>query len=74
MLSSFTDNYRGLILGTDIGGLGTLVASLASLISFKFYSLTENAEKGRYIAVFTVINVIFISVLIVFALLYYKGL
>ena len=71
MLSGFTENYRGLILGTDIGGLGTLIASLASLISFKFYSLTEGAEKGKYILIFSGVNVIFIAVLIVFALIYY---
>ena len=36
LLSGFTDNYRALIVGTNIGGLGTLIASMASLISFKY--------------------------------------
>lgn len=71
MLSGFTENYRGLILGTDIGGLGTLIASLASLISFKFYSLTEGAEKGKYVLIFSGVNVIFLVVLIGFAVVYY---
>lgn len=71
MLSGFTDNYRALILGTDIGGLGTLIASLASLISFKLYSLTEKPEKGKYIAVFSGLNIIFIVILIVFKVIFY---
>lgn len=71
MLSGFTDNYKALILGTDIGGLGTLIASLASLISFKLYSLTENAKKSKYVAVFSCLNIIFIVILILFAVLFY---
>ncbi|MDO5387599.1 MAG: SLC13 family permease [Clostridia bacterium] len=66
MLSGFTDNYRELILGTDVGGLGTLIASLASLISFKLYSLTEGAEKGRYLMVFTAVNIIFLIIIVLF--------
>ena len=57
LLSGFTDNCRALLLGTNIGGLGTLIASLASLISFKFYVRTKNAKPFRYIFVFTVLNI-----------------
>lgn len=64
MLSSFTDNYRDLILGTDVGGLGTLIASLASLISFKIYSQRKSADKGRYLIVFTAINFLYLIILI----------
>lgn len=56
MLSGFTDNARALVLGTNIGGLGTLVASLASLISFRIYLETDNAKPVRYTGVFTLIN------------------
>ncbi|MDO4300719.1 MAG: hypothetical protein Q4D26_04935 [Clostridia bacterium] len=63
MLSGFTDNYRELILGTDIGGLGTLIASLASLISFKIYSKTDGADIKKYFVVFTFINIVFLIML-----------
>jgi Na+/H+ antiporter NhaD/arsenite permease-like protein len=60
LLSTFTKDYKSLILGTDLGGLGTLVASLASLISYKFYSKTEGAMRGKYLGVFTLYNVVFL--------------
>lgn len=56
LLSGFTDDWRGLLLGTDIGGLGTPVASLASLISLKLYLRTQNANGGRYLLIFTLAN------------------
>lgn len=61
LLSAFTGDYKSLLLGTDIGGLGTLVASLASLISFKFYCKTEAANPRRYLKVFTLYNVLFLA-------------
>lgn len=57
LLSGFTGNCRSLLLGTNIGGLGTLIASLASLISFKFYVRTENANPIRYLFAFTTLNI-----------------
>lgn len=56
MLSGFTEKAGQLLLGVDIGGMGTLIASLASLISFKLYGASEGAKKGRYFAEFTVYN------------------
>ena len=56
MLSGFTDNGTQLMLGVNIGGLGTLIASLASLISFQFYRKTEGADSVRYMAVFSAVN------------------
>ena len=53
MLSGFTENARGLLVGVNLGGLGTLVASLASLISFKLYMRSENAKGGAYLLAFT---------------------
>ncbi|MDP4152536.1 MAG: SLC13 family permease [Bacillota bacterium] len=56
MLSSFTENYKALLAGTNIGGLGTLVASLASLISFKLYCKEDGARPLYYLAVFFAVN------------------
>lgn len=66
LLSGFTDKYEALLYGVNIGGLGTLIASLASLISYKFYAVTENSKKGKYIVEFTVYNVIFLIILVGF--------
>lgn len=67
MLSGFTDNIKALILGTDIGGLGTPIASLASLISLKNYARSENSNTKRFIAIFTLMNFIFLAVLYIYA-------
>ena len=56
MLAEFTDNGTQLLLGVDIGGFGTLIASLASLISFQIYRKDKGAETGRFFAVFSAIN------------------
>ena len=65
MLSYFTENGRALLLGTNIGGLGTLIASLASLISFRLYSRTPGAKGGSYILQFTLWNLAFLAILLV---------
>ena len=56
LLSGFTDNAKDLLLGVDIGGLGTPIASLASLISLKLYSRSEGAQTGRWLLVFLAVN------------------
>lgn len=56
MLAGFTENGTGLLLGVNLGGLGTLIASLASLISFQFYRKSEGAKTLRYLAVFSGVN------------------
>lgn len=63
LLSGMTDKLRLLVIGTNLGGLGSLIASMASLISFKFYGQIEDCNKGRYITVFTVLNIIFLVIL-----------
>jgi len=68
MLSQFTQKSAELLMGVNIGGLGTPVASLASLISMKLYSKSENAKNGRYMGVFTAVNFIFLAVLLCFAI------
>lgn len=63
LLSQFTDNYRELLLGVNIGGVGTLIASLASLITFREY-LKYNPHKGiGYIAEFSAFNFAFLIIL-----------
>ena len=56
MLSGFTGNGTQLLLGVNLGGLGTIIASLASLISFQFYRKSEGASSVRYMAVFSVVG------------------
>ena len=60
LLSGFTDRATPLLYGVNIGGLGTLIASLASLISFRCYSTLTIARKGKYFRTFTVYNLIFL--------------
>ena len=67
LLSNFTTDAKGMLLGTNIGGLGTLVASLASLISFKQYIRTPGAKPLRYLGLFTAANVVMLVVLYIFA-------
>ena len=66
LLSGFTDNFKGLIIGTNIGGLGTIIASMASLISYKFYCKISGSNQRMYMGKFTVVNLIFLAVLLVF--------
>ncbi len=61
MLSGFTQDATALMRGVDIGGLGTLVASLASLIAFKLYMKTPDAKAGKYLKTFTLINAVFLA-------------
>lgn len=64
LLSSFTADWHGLLLGTNIGGLGTPIASLASLISLKAYLKSPGARLGRYLLVFTLANVVALAILV----------
>lgn len=74
LLSGFTKNYAALLQGVNIGGLGTMIASLASLISYKFYA--EESEKnknvgtkGKYFWYFTGWNLVFAAVLLTAAVI-----
>lgn len=64
MLSGFTMNYKSLLIGVNVGGLGTLIASMASLISYKAYSKEYQEKSGKYLLVFTAFNVVFLIALI----------
>ena len=63
LLSGFTDHSRELLLGVNIGGLGTPIASLASLISMKLYSHSEHAHTGRYLLEFSAVNLLLLLIL-----------
>lgn len=63
LLSGFTSESRPLILGVNVGGLGTPIASLASLISLKLYARSDGASMGRYLALFTLVNVALLALL-----------
>lgn len=63
LLSNYTDNIKELIVGTNIGGLGTLIASMASLISYRQIASVYPRFKKRYLITFTVYNLIFLAVL-----------
>lgn len=67
LLSGFTDNAHSLLLGVNIGGLGTPVASLASLISLKLYSHADGARTGPYLRTFSIINFALLAFLLIFA-------
>lgn len=69
LLSGFTDDYSALLIGVNLGGLGTLIASLASLISFKFYTNSEGSDTKRFLGIFTLYNAIFLGVLFVLSLI-----
>ena len=66
LLSGFTEQYELLIVGTNLGGLGTLIASMASLISFKYIGKEYGHSKGRYMLYFTITNLLFLIILFAF--------
>ena len=63
LLSGFTDNWNALIVGTNLGGLGTLIASMASLISYKQIARNYPGKKTSYLIWFTITNIIMLSIL-----------
>ena len=66
MLSGFTDQWKPILSGVNIGGLGTPIASLASLITIKFYMRWKDANIARFLGYFTVANVIALAILLLF--------
>ena len=65
LLSQFTANYPDLLLGVNIGGAGTLIASLASLITFREYNMHYPKKTGKYIALFSAFNFGFLFILLI---------
>ena len=74
MLSGFAKNYRQLLIGVNVGGLGTLIASMASLISYKAYVKEYRQGGGEFIKIFTLFNVVFLIALVGVNAYFYGGL
>ncbi|MBR4873640.1 MAG: citrate transporter [Clostridia bacterium] len=70
LLSQFTENYPDLLIGVNIGGAGTLIASLASLITFREYVKNNPGKTGYYVGLFSLFNFGFLTVLTVFSYLF----
>ena len=70
LLSQFTENYRELLLGVNIGGVGTLISSLASLITFREYTKRNPNKTVYYVLMFTGFNVAFLVLLTAFVLIF----
>jgi len=66
MLAGFTDQWRHMLAGVNIGGLGTPIASLASLITIKFYMRWPNARIAKFLGFFTAANAIGLALLLLF--------
>ena len=70
LLSGFTSSWRSLLIGVNIGGLGTLIASMASLISYKLFCVSQPESSARYLRYFSVVNFIFlIAMLLIYCLI-----
>ena len=63
LLSQFTENYQDLLVGVNIGGVGTLISSLASLITFREYVKHNPGKTLYYIGMFSLFNFGFLFVL-----------
>ena len=70
LLAGFTDQWQPLLEGVNIGGLGTPIASLPSLITLKLYLRHPGARAGRFLAVFTAANIIGLAMLLAVAMLF----
>ena len=68
LMSQFTGNYQELLLGVNIGGVGTLIASLASLITYREYVNKNPGKTKRYVLLFTAYNFAFLILLTVFVI------
>ena len=68
LLSGFTEDAVSLVIGTNLGGLGTLIASMASLISYKQIAQACPEQKRAYFLRFTAVNVLLLALLLLFAL------
>ncbi|MBQ9026218.1 MAG: hypothetical protein IJ104_07595, partial [Methanobrevibacter sp.] len=64
LLSGFSTNYEAIIVGINIGGFGTLIASMANLISYKILVREHSEFKIRYLKIFTILNVVLLLILV----------
>ncbi|WP_277406329.1 hypothetical protein [Lacrimispora xylanisolvens] len=66
MLSGFTDNAPSLLTGVNVGGMGTLIASMASVISYKLFAAAYPKKTLSFMGIFTVLNLVFLIALLLF--------
>ena len=71
LLSGFTEQWQELLAGVNIGGLGTPVASLASLITMKIYTAWPNSNVLKFLGIFTVANILGLVILLGFTFIFY---
>lgn len=71
LLSRFTGDYHSLLIGVNIGGTGTLIASLASLITFSEFKLLHPEQTKKYLLLFTAVNLVFLVVMTVASKLFF---
>ena len=71
LLSRFTDQYQALLLGVNIGGTGTLISSLASLITFSEFRILYPGQSKKYLILFSFVNLIFLAVMTLAAKLFF---
>ena len=69
LCSGFTEDIPKIIVGANLGGMGTLIASMASLISFKQYSYIDGASNKKYILEFTAFNLVYLIIMLFFSFL-----
>ncbi len=70
LLSKFTNNGMVLMLGCNVGGLGTLIASMASIISLECYGQTKEVDKKKYVLSFTYYNILFLVAMLMLKCLF----
>ncbi len=73
LLSQFTENYPQLLVGVNIGGVGTLISSLASLITLREFTLYNPDKVKKYVGIFSAFNFFFLAVLLVIMYFFFKG-
>ena len=71
LLSQFTTDYQPLLIGVNIGGTGTLISSLASLITFSEFKTLYPDKTKKYLVKFTVLNVVFLAIMTVCSKLFF---
>ncbi|MBP5662278.1 MAG: citrate transporter [Clostridia bacterium] len=70
LLSRFTDSYAPLLVGVNIGGCGTIISSLASLITFRTFTMHNRGKAGAYLLVFSAFNFAFLFILLLLNMLW----
>ena len=73
LLSNFTDNWQELLVGVNVGSVGTLISSLASLITFREYTIRYPGHTKGYFLLYTAVSFVFLGILLAFNLFLFRG-